>query len=115
MSERLKLAIRRQRDVQKSRDIAWMVFAALVPIILLAALGLLLPLVSPEPRISFGQLISGVVAIFAAGIAWQVFREARRLGRLLRDPQMLMSLERDSDEMRGLHWSVLNPFSGWRS
>ena len=115
MSERLKLAIRRQQDVQKSRDIAWMAFAALVPIILLAALGLILPLVGPEHSVSFGQLISGVVAVFATGIAVQVFREARRLGRLLRDPQMLMRLERDSDEMRGLHWSVLNPFSGWRS
>lgn len=65
--------------------------------------------------LSFNALISSIIAISAVWVAGHLFREARRLGRLLKNPEQIMQLDRDPDVITGLHWAGLNPFSHWRN
>ena len=113
MSQRLKRAIRRQQAIQRSRDVAWIAFVALMPFIFFLAAGFLESMAS-ENGVSIGAVVSGVLAVALSWVAVQVFREALRLGRVLKDPNLMMRLESDPDVMSGIHWSAINPFSSSR-
>lgn len=85
----------------------------MLPIAFFAVISLLVSLMDGS-IVSLSSLISGLVAVSAIWVARHLFREARRLGKLLRDPELIMRSEQSPDLVSGVHWSSLNPFSGWR-
>ena len=92
---------------------AWVLFSCMAPVAVLSVAAILLG-TAAGTIVSLSGLVSGIVALSSTWVAWQLFREARRLGRLLRDPKAIMRSEHAFDLVHGLHWSSLIPFSGWR-
>jgi len=114
MSQAIERALRRQQAVQHSRGAAWVLFATLVPVALLSLVALLFGIVA-GPIVSLNVLVSGIIAVSSIWIAAHLWGEARRLGKLLDDPESIMQAERGSDLADGLDWSGLIPFSGPRN
>jgi NhaP-type Na+/H+ or K+/H+ antiporter len=113
-SDQLQRAVRLQQSIQKSRQIAWVLFVALTVVSLFCVLALIAQFQRPAGVFTIGAGITAVVAILAAGIAVQMLLAGRRLGRLLKDPELLMRSRKGSDDAKGLHWSALLPWSGRR-
>lgn len=113
MSQKIERLVRRQQALQESCSTAWVLFACMAPVAVLALAAVFFGIAAGS-IISLSGLVSGVVAVCATSVTWQLFTEARRLGKILRDPARIMRSERSSDLVDGLHWSSLIPFSGWR-
>jgi hypothetical protein len=88
-------------------------FACAAPVALVSLVAVFFG-ITASSIVSLSGFISGIIAVSATWVAWQLFKEARRLGKLLRDPERIMQSERGSDLVEGLHWSSLIPFSGRR-
>ncbi|MGW8367691.1 MAG: hypothetical protein ACWGPN_03300 [Gammaproteobacteria bacterium] len=113
MSQMLERGLRRQRAIQQSRSTAWAMLAVMLPIAFFALISMLV-LAIDGTILSLGGLASALIAVCALWVAAHLFGEARRLGRLLKDPKSIMRSDQSMDLISGVHWSSLNPFSGWR-
>lgn len=114
MSQLLERGLRRQRAIQQSRSTAWVMFIIMLSIGFSALASLVVALVAGG-AVSLSGTASVVIAIAALWIAGHLFAEARRLGRLLKDPESIMGSDRGTDLVSGIHWWRLNPFSGRRN
>lgn len=110
MSKLVERGLRRQRAIQQSRGTVLSMLIVALPIALLALISLVASIAGGR-ILSLGSFASGVVAISAIWVAGHLFREAQRLGKLLKDPEWIMRAEQDPDLVSGVHWSRLNPFS----
>lgn len=113
MSGIVERGLRRQRAIQQSRSAAW-VMLVFVLIIALSSLLSLIATVVTGTAFSLIAFVSLVVLISTVWVSGHLYRETRRLGNLLKDPEALMRAEQNPDLVSGAHWSVLNPFSNWR-
>lgn len=113
VSQAIERAIRRQQAIQQSRGTAWIMFIVMLPVALLSALALIQAAVQGS-LLSLNGIVSAVITVSAVWVSGHLFREARRLGKLLKDPALIMRLERDPDLVTELQWSTLLPFSHWR-
>ena len=114
MSQSIQRGVRRLQAIQESRNIAWILLAVMLPIAVFSLIELISRLQNGM-LVSVGGGVSAVVFVSAGWVAVHLFRETRRLGRLLRDPGRIMRLERDPDLVEGIQWSGFLPFSNWRS
>ena len=114
MSETIKRGMRRLEAVQESRNIAWIVLLIMAPMAILS-LASLVANFDAGTLASSRAVISGVILICSVWIAWHLFGETRRLGKLLKDPERIMRSERDPELVEGIQWSVLLPFFGGRN
>ena len=113
MSQLLQRGLRRQRAIQQSRSAA-LALLVIASIVLFIAAVSWLASVAGGGLLSLRAMGSLLVALTMLWICGHLFREARRLGKLLQDPERIMRSDQDPDLVSGVHWSVLNPFSGWR-
>lgn len=88
---RLDDAIKRQQAVQRSRALAWILFAAALTISLLVWIEVIFGFLNFDD-ISMLQLSAEVILALLLGFAaTQMFRKGLRLNRLLADPARLLS------------------------
>jgi len=106
--------MRRQQAVRESRDVACIIFVVLLPVAGFGIVGVLQSVDVAGTPFTAGGVVSALVGLAAAWVAVHVFREILRLNRLLANPKLIMGLGKDLDEVTGLQWSGLLPFSGRR-
>lgn len=113
MSQTIQRGVGRLQANQQSRGVAWIMFIAMLPTAFFSFVSLG-SIIQSGAFPSAGGIASGVALLSALWVAGHLFREARRLGKLLKDPERIMRSERDPDLVGGIQWSGLLPFSGWR-
>ena len=115
MSRILQRAIRRQKAIRESRDLAWVLFVIILAIAYVGVTGILRSIEVAGTALTVGGIVSGVFVLMAAWVAQHLAREAFRLGKLMRDSDQIM-LQKDTSNLdSGVRWSGLNPFSSWKN
>ena len=61
----------------------------------------------PVPEYIALTLFQGLILY----IGFQCLRGAVRIGRILKQPNLLEELQRGRDPLKGMQWSILSPFS----
>ncbi|MFQ5548552.1 MAG: hypothetical protein ACE5FV_09680 [Woeseia sp.] len=106
---RLDNAIRRQQVVQRSRTIAWALFAFFVPVSLLFVGEVIFGFLHVDEVGVLQLLAELVLALLFAFAAAKMFRAGLRFNRLLADPDRLM--HEDPDLLESSFWSAFFPSS----
>jgi hypothetical protein len=114
MSRILKRAIRRQKAIRESRDIAWLLFAVMLAIVYVGVEGVLRSNEVAGTVFTAGGIVSVLIGLMAIWVAQHLLREALRLGSLMKDSDRIMNEEDTSDLPTGVRWSRLNPFHAWK-
>ena len=102
-------AIRRQRAVQRSRTIAWALFAVFVPIALLFGLEVVFGLLNFDAVGLLQLLAEAVLALLFTLAAVQMFRAGVHFNQLHADPDRLLNDDAES-ELATASWSTFLPF-----
>lgn len=115
MSRIVQRAIRRQKAIRESRDLAWVLFVVMLPIVYLGLEGILKSIEVAGTVLTAGGIVSVLIGLMAVWVAQHLVREALRLGRLMKDVDQIM-LQRDTSDLpSSVRWSGLNPFNRWKS
>ena len=110
---KLEDAIRRQQAVQRSRTLAWALFAVFVPVAILFWLEAVFALVNIS-KVGMLQLLAELIlALLFTFAAIQMFRNGVRFNRLVADPSRLLEPDADMDQLKASSWSIFLPFSFW--
>jgi len=109
MSDLLNRAIRRQQWIRESRDIAVILAVVMLPIAFVALLGIRKSIQVAGSAFTVGGILCGLVCVLSVWVAFHLFRETLRLGRLLRDPSLIARFEQESGLDGGVRWSGLVP------
>lgn len=112
MSELLERAIRRQKWIRESRDIAVIFAVVMLPIAFFALLGIRKSIQVAGSAFTVGGFVCGLICVVSVWVSFHFFRESLRLGKLLRDPALITRLEEEAGLDGGVRWSGLIPFSG---
>jgi multidrug transporter EmrE-like cation transporter len=115
MSELLERVIRRQQWIRESRDIAVIFAIVMLPIAFVALLGIRRSIQVAGSAFTAGGIVCGLGCVVSVWIAFHFFRESLRLGKLLRDPELITRLNEEAGLDGGVRWSGLIPFSGRRN
>jgi hypothetical protein len=110
MSQLLERAIRRQAWIRESRDVALILAILTLPVALLAILGIRQSIRVAGSAFTAGGIVCGVICVVSIWVAVHLIREVRRLGQLLRDPDLMTRLVEETGLDGGVRWAGLVPF-----
>ncbi|MFQ6005836.1 MAG: hypothetical protein ACE5OQ_10055 [Woeseia sp.] len=105
----LNRAIRRQQAVQRSRTIAWALFAVFVAVSLLFVVEVIFGFLHMDEVGVLQLLAELILALLFAFAAAKMFRAGLRFNRLLADPDSLM--HNNPDLLKSSFWSAFFPSS----
>ena len=108
--KRLNRAIRRQQTVQRSRALAWCLFAVCGLVALSAWVGGLGVIGRTELRGGWWLLLT---AIAMTGLAVKMLKAGRRFNGLLRDSETLLARAKDREELLATQWGLFLPWAQW--
>lgn len=113
MSRLVERALRRQRAIQYSRSTALMGLVGALVVAILALISIVVS-IAGGAVVSPGVLAGGIILIVAGWVAGHLSTEIRRLGKLLKNRDLILRSEQNPELTNSGHWKSLNPFAGWR-
>lgn len=111
MSELLERVIRRQTWIRESRDVALVCFFLTLPVAFFALVGIRESILVAGTAFTLGGIAYGVICVLAVWVAIHLLREARRLQKLLSDPDLINRLQQETGLDGRVRWSGLIPFA----
>ena len=93
---------------------AWVLFVIMIPVAYVGLEGILQSMEVAGTVLTAGGIVSVLIGLVAIWVGQHLFREALRLGKLMKDSDQIMLQKDTSDLPSGVRWSSLNPFNRWK-